>query len=112
MTNKTEVATPDTPIAGTSARLGCKTRSMTSSSTSTPANIPKYTLDAQVENAREGDEPEGEKQEVEAAASVSESRSPSTSRSRSPHTRSRSRSRSPLRSVTEEPPNPENEPAV
>ena len=64
VTNKTEVTTPDTPIAGTSARRGCKTGS------------------------------------------------PSKSRSRSPHTRSRSRSRSPLRSVTEEPPDPEDESAV
>ena len=164
MTNKTKVATPDTPIAGKSTRRGCKTRSMTSSSSSTPANIPKPTLEAQVENARKADE----KQKVGAAASVSESesekpvavekietdekdtaaaaatntsptelknnaakmetvkdndalrrkrshmtsrsRSPSKSRSRSPHTRSRSRS--PLKSVNEEPPNPEDEPTV
>ena len=41
---------------------------------------------------------------------TSRSRSPSKSRSRSPHTRSRSRS--PLKSVNEEPPNPEDEPTV
>ena len=71
VTNKTEVTTPDTPIAGTSDRRGCKTRSMTSSSSPTPVKIFKPTLEAQVENARKADE----KQKVGAAASVSESES-------------------------------------
>ena len=71
VTNKTEVTTPDTPIAGRSARRGCKTRSMTSSSSPTPVKIFKPTLEAQVENARKADE----KQKVGAAASVSESES-------------------------------------